>query len=250
MTGPAVVQPSKPDTAPEAKADAEAEANANGQAAAKAKRPKPTLPRGFVVAMVTLSAFTVTALYVFVYATEFSALQEQRTQHQLYSEFRGSLDPASPVSPAVGGSISPGTPVAMIEAPTVGVHDLMVVEGTSSSDLLAGPGHLRDSPLPGQPGQSIVMGKSVTAGAPFGPITQLRTGDQLTVRTGQGLFRYDVIERAPSGFAAARLPGERIDAHPGHLGRFRLAGSPPGQQRRVHRRGPPRPTGRRSVRTS
>lgn len=172
----------------------------------KARQPRPVLPRGLVALCVTLAAFTVTALYVFVYAMEFSALQEQRTQHQLYSEFRGELDPASQVAPAVGGAIPPGTPVAMIEAPSVGVHDLMVVEGTSSSDLLAGPGHLRDSPLPGQPGQSIMMGKSVTAGAPFQPITQLHTGDLLTVRTGQGLFTYKVISERQAGSPLPQFP--------------------------------------------
>lgn len=192
MTDAVVETPATPTVALEAKA---------GKA-----RPKPPLPRGLVAAMVTLAAFTVTALYVFVYAVGFSALQEERTQHQLYSEFRGTLDPSSQAAPAIGGSISPGTPVAMIDAPTIGVHDLMVVEGTSSSDLLAGPGHLRDSPLPGQLGQSIVMGKSVTAGAAFAPIIQLRTGDPITVRTGQGLFRYSVISVRQAGSPLPNFP--------------------------------------------
>ncbi len=107
----------------------------------KTPRPKPVLPRSFVAVVITLAAFTVTALYVFVYAVEFSALQEQRSQHQLYSQFRGVLDPSSQVAPAIGGSIAPGTPVAMLEAESVGIDNLMVVEGTSASDLLTGPGH-------------------------------------------------------------------------------------------------------------
>lgn len=171
-----------------------------------ARRAPANLPRGLVVVVATLAAFTITALYLFAYATEFSTLQEQRSQHQLYNEFRGELDPSSPVAPAIGGTISPGSPVAMIEAPTMGVHDLMVVEGTSASDLLAGPGHLRDSPLPGQPGQSILMGRTVTAGAPFAPIGELRTGDQFTVRTGQGLFTYRVTSERRAGSPLPQLP--------------------------------------------
>ena len=65
-----------------------------------------------------------------------------------------------------------------------GLENVVVVEGTSSSDLLEGPGHLRDSPLPGQLGESIVMGKSATAGAPFGGIARLRKGDVINVTTG------------------------------------------------------------------
>jgi sortase A len=45
-----------------------------------------------------------------------------------------------------------------------------VVEGTASSDLLDGPGHLRSTVLPGQVGTSVVMGRAKTYGAPFGAI--------------------------------------------------------------------------------
>ena len=72
------------------------------------------------------------------------------------------------------------------------MHNVVVVEGTSASNLLAGPGHLPDSPLPGQVGESILMGRSTTAGAPFGGITRLRRGDVITVTTGQGTFRFTV----------------------------------------------------------
>ena len=32
------------------------------------------------------------------------------------------------------------------------MHDLVVVQGTRPENLMAGPGHLRDTPLPGQLG--------------------------------------------------------------------------------------------------
>jgi sortase A len=158
------------------------------------------------VVVATLAAFTVLTAFLVAYALEFSALQEQRSQHQLYEAFRGRLSPASPDGPVVGGVIPPGTPVAMLDAPTAGIHELMVVEGTSSSDLLAGPGHLRDSPLPGQPGQSILMGKAVTAGAPFRSIANLHAGDPISVRTGQGLFRFTVVSVRGAGARLPQLP--------------------------------------------
>jgi sortase A len=99
--------------------------------------------------------------------------------------------------------IPAGTPVALLSAPRAGLHDVVVVEGTSSGTLLVGPGHLSDTPLPGQAGNAVVLGKSATAGAPFAGIAQLRRGDVITVRTGQGSFRYTVQGRVP---ADGRLP--------------------------------------------
>ena len=76
--------------------------------------------------------------------------------------------------------------------------DLVVVEGTAPGDLAAGPGHLRNSPLPGQAGTTVLMGRSVTSGAPFTSISAFRLGTVITVTTGQGVFSYKVdgIRRA------------------------------------------------------
>ena len=135
-----------------------------------------------------------------------SALQEQRSQDQLFASFRGLLDPSSPTAPSIGGAIAPGSPVALLNSPIAGLHNVVVVEGTTSGDLLEGPGHLRDSPLPGQPGESILMGKSTTAGAPFGGITRLRQGDVITVRTGQGRFRFVVEGQRVAGDPLPQIP--------------------------------------------
>jgi sortase A len=132
--------------------------------------------------------------FSFLFATVLSALQEHRAQHQLYAQFRGLLDPSSEISPAIGGNISSGFPVALVNAKQAGIHDLMVVEGTSPTDLLSGPGHLRDSPLPGQKGDSVLMGRSTTAGAPFRNIGRLEKGDVIDVVTGEGKFTYVVAD--------------------------------------------------------
>jgi sortase A len=156
------------------------------------------MPAAVIVCFTAVFALTAVLVFLAVYAVGFSALQEQRSQHQLYASLRGVFSPASPVAPPVGGVISPGTPMAVINAQQGGLHNTVVVEGTSSSDLLAGPGHLRDSPLPGQAGQSLILGKSVTAGAPFRHITSLTHGDPITVTTGQGTFHY-VVDGVRSG---------------------------------------------------
>jgi len=156
-----------------------------------------------VIALAVVMTASVVAAFLGIFAFGLSGLQQQRSQHQLYAEFRGLLDPASPKAPSIGGAIPPGTPVALLNVPAAGIHDAVVVEGTSSGTLLDGPGHQADSPLPGQPGNAVLVGKSSTAGAPFAAITRLQRGDLITVRTGQGRFRYTVLGQVAAG---ASLP--------------------------------------------
>jgi sortase A len=59
-----------------------------------------------------------------------------------------------------------------------------------------------DTPLPGQPGVSVLFGRSITYGAPFRAITLLRAGDTITLTTAQGVFTYRVDRQ--------RLPGDPL----------------------------------------
>jgi sortase A len=158
------------------------------------------------ITLASVMAFSVVALFLGAFAFGLSGLQEQRSQDQLYASFRGLLDPSSPIAPSIGGAIAPGSPVALLNSPVAGLHNVVVVEGTTSGDLLDGPGHLRDSPLPGQAGESILMGKSTTAGAPFGDIMRLRSGDVINVTTGQGRFRFVVEGQRVAGDPLPEIP--------------------------------------------
>lgn len=159
----------------------------------------PPAPSVLTVAVATVMSLSVAVAFFFCFAFGLSAMQEQRSQHQLYSELRSLFSPSSPVAPSAGGRIPAGTPIALLNAPQAGLHDVVVIEGTTSGQLLSGPGHLPDTPLPGQPGESMLFGKSVTGGAPFRRIADLRPGDTVTVRTGQGKFRYEVKGQIPPG---------------------------------------------------
>jgi sortase A len=172
---------------------------AEPQAATASARERKPLPTGPLLVVTAMSALSVLMLFFVAYGLGFSALQEQRNQHQLYAQLRGFFSPSSPVAPPVGGVITPGTPIALLTIPGAGVHNTVIVEGTSAGDLLSGPGHLRDSALPGQVGQSIVMGRSVTAGAPFAHLTRLQSGDVINVTTGQGHFTYTVVDVRGTG---------------------------------------------------
>lgn len=139
----------------------------------------------------SLTALALLAVWVVAYALGVGGIQEARAQRELYARLRQSL--AAATAP-LGGVIRPGTPVALVDAPGAGLHRTVVVEGTAPGQLVAGPGHRSDTPLPGQPGVAVLFGRSVTYGAPFGRITRLRAGTPITVTTGQGVFRY-VVER-------------------------------------------------------
>ena len=155
---------------------------------------RPPVPSAIAISLTSIVSLGVVALFLVVYAVGFSAAQEQRGQHQLYAQFRGLLDPDSPIAPATGGTIAPHTPIAMINAGAAGMHRLIVVEGTSSADLLDGPGHLRDTPLPGQPGDSVLVGKDLTSGGPFRHLTSFAAGDAAHADHRPGVFTYRVLD--------------------------------------------------------
>ena len=129
------------------------------------------------------------AIWTIFYALVLSGLTEAHAQHDAYAKFREQL--AQQTAP-LGGAITPGAPVALITAPALGLHDVVVSEGTASGDLANGPGHRRDSVLPGQAGISLVYGRATLYGGPFGEIASARPGDSITTTTGQGVARFRV----------------------------------------------------------
>jgi LPXTG-site transpeptidase (sortase) family protein len=82
--------------------------------------------------------------------------------------------------------------VAILEIPRIGVREV-VGEGTTGRDLMSGPGHRRDTVLPGQAGTSVVMGRRAGYGAPFARLAELVSGDIVLVTTGQGKHVFSVL---------------------------------------------------------
>lgn len=138
-------------------------------------------------------------------------IEQNANQDVLYSQLRGPIAEAIP--PYAGADVSEdgtierevpsiydddedavipaGAPIAVLSVPRLRLTQV-VVEGTSSGDLMSGPGHRRDTVLPGQKGVSLVYGKSMTYGGPFRDIAGLRRGDTIEVVTFQGTFEYRV----------------------------------------------------------
>lgn len=151
--------------------------------------PVVPLSPATIASIWTMAALSALAAWFVLYTVLFSGLQESRNNSVLYSQLRESLSGATT---PIGGVIKPGTPIALIDAPGTSLGRLVVVEGTAPTDLRNGPGHRRDTPLPGQPGVSVLYGRSVSYGGPFGGIAKLRAGQRFTITTGQGQFSYTV----------------------------------------------------------
>ena len=147
---------------------------------------------------------TLTALVIFgVVVIEFilSPLFQQRAQHQLTSQFNAMVTKAATaigqdgVSPLPDTAPDYGSAVAVITIPKLGLTQV-VVEGISSNFTQSGPGHVPGTVLPGQAGESTIVGRRTTFGAPFFNLGSLQTGDLIKVVTVEGPSTYKVIDTA------------------------------------------------------
>ncbi len=188
------------------------------------RRDPRAIARAVLFAAPTVLA--VLAVWFLLYGLLLSGVEQHVSQFRLYDEFR--LQLASEMAP-LAEPVEAGSPVAMINAPSIRIHNLIVVEGTTSRLLMSGPGHLSDTPLPGQAGTSVMLGRSVTFGAPFGRITQMTVGDVVTVTTGEGVFRYRVEDvRRPGSPLPTTLDagGSRLTLVTSASGGWRSAWAP------------------------
>lgn len=137
-----------------------------------------------------------------------SGLQQRASQQRLFDSFRSQLALGTAPTGPKGFQdevLALGDPVAYLEVPTIGLRQV-VVEGTTPGALFDGPGHRRDTPLPGQEGVSIVMGRRAAFGGPFSRISELRAGDPIRITTGQGSFEYEVLGVRRDGDPVPELP--------------------------------------------
>jgi hypothetical protein len=144
------------------------------------------------------------------YVGAFGAVVHARSQQLAYATLREQLAngtaPLGQVS-ATGAALELGAPVALLEAP--GIHEV-VREGTTAGVLTGGPGHRRDTPLPGQRGTSLIYGRAAAFGGPFAAVTALRAGSLITVTTGQGRQEFRVIGIRRSGDALPSPAASRL----------------------------------------
>jgi len=96
----------------------------------------------------------------------------------------------------VEGPPAKGDPFAIIRIPSIDrlKDGWTIVEGVSRANLKNGIGHMPSTPLPGQPGNSVLPGHRTTYGAPFHELDLLEVGDVIEVETALGINVYEVRE--------------------------------------------------------
>jgi LPXTG-site transpeptidase (sortase) family protein len=82
--------------------------------------------------------------------------------------------------------------------------DAVIVEGSSRKALKFGPGHMEDSPLPGNSGNSVIVAHRDTF---FRHLDELKDGDEINLRRQGELYRFEVTGRRivePTDLSALR----------------------------------------------
>jgi sortase A len=176
-----------------------------------AARPTPRVSLARQATATALITLSVTLLGFAAWVIFFSRLDYDRVQYNDYANFRTELAQATaPTGPTLPSNpklaLPPGTPVAVLRIPEIGLN-AVVLEGTSGAVLEGGPGHLRDTPLPGQAGISEIFGRRAAYGGVFSSISSLRPGDIFTVITGLGVARYKVVDLRRPGDLVPPLTG-------------------------------------------
>lgn len=86
-----------------------------------------------------------------------------------------------------------GSALAILRIPRLGKKYLFaVVQGTSTADLIKGPGHYPGTAMPGQIGNFAVAGHRTTYLHPFYNLNELKTGDPIVIQTRTMWFTYRV----------------------------------------------------------
>jgi sortase A len=96
---------------------------------------------------------------------------------------------------AFGARLREGDAVGTIVVPRLGLR-MVVVEGTSASQLARGPGRYRMTSLPGLGRTVAIAGHRTTHLQPFRHLDALRPGDSIYLEMPYGTFRYVVYADA------------------------------------------------------
>ncbi len=187
--------------------------------------PEPTRQAIHRVVQHGLTLFVALCVALLVFLFVGTDLMHSRYQRALRDKFRSldqnfGLPPVTTSDPRTGAvtvtPIAAGTPVALLRIPRIHVSEV-VAEGTGSEQTLQGPGHLAATPLPGQLGNTVIIGHHSIAGAPFGDIGSLKPGDHFSFVVSGGTVDYRVLSvgkrRASdtSVFATQRAGGKSIN---------------------------------------
>jgi sortase A len=145
----------------------------------------------------TIGWLLITVVGVALVMIAVGPLAEQRDQRRLLDDYRGQIESASNEAFGLEGVETPteapsrGAPVAILDIDAINLRRV-VVEGTAPAQTRQGPGHVVGTGGPGQPGNSVVVGRNGLWGGAFADLDQLDEGDEILVSTVQGQSAYVV----------------------------------------------------------
>jgi hypothetical protein len=148
------------------------------------------------LARISLLVVAALALALVAQFLVISGFQHRAAQQGAFDQFRKelALGTAPLGSTDAKGNLLPlGTPIAIIDISSIGIHEV-VLEGTTSGVLMAGPGHSRNTPFPGLAGTTEIFGRQASYGGPFSRINQLRRNAKVVVTTSEGVSTYRVLD--------------------------------------------------------
>ena len=136
-------------------------------------------------------------------------------QHQLASRWAASR-------PHVGR----GNAVALLQVPKLHLSAL-IAEGDAVQQLRSGPGHRIGTPMPGDVGNSVVVGHDMAWGGPFGALSRLQPGDLIAIQTKSstgpiGVFKVKSVRKISGTDSGSFAPStdRRLTLVTGTGGRF------------------------------
>ena len=144
-------------------------------------------------------------------------LFQQRTQHDLLTTYRAQVAHAAHEAqglPGVEKVTRPpaiGAPVGVLEIARVHLQQV-VVEGDAAVQTAGGPGHVAGTAGPGQPGNSVIVGRRSMYGGPFGSLGELGKGDRILMTTTQGQTVYKVVSTRAVVLGGGSADHETLDA--------------------------------------
>ena len=114
----------------------------------------------------------------------YHTVEARRFQAERAAEFARAAQAYAPVAVRTGGL------VGMLDVPRLNLVT-PVIEGDDDKTLQRAVGHLPDTPLPWQDGNSAIAGHRDGL---FRPLRDIEVGDEIRFRTSRAEYRYRVIE--------------------------------------------------------
>jgi sortase A len=127
-------------------------------------------------------------------ADQLNQLEEQyptAADLQAIAKVRGSAKKAHILADRFEPHLEEGHAFGRIKIDRIGLS-IVVVQGTDTASLEKGPGHYRNTPIPGQPGTVAIAGHRTTYLAPFRHIDEIQNGDEIRIEMPYAAFTYTV----------------------------------------------------------